>query len=168
MEKSVTLKYTPNQQDYAQVLRLIMLRSTMNQIMLGILVIVFGFVLYNIISQATPITLPTILLLLAPPLFILYTLFIQPPRMAQQYMKNEKLAAEYTWEVSDAGVQISTSFGSTQFEWDTLSKLLTTKDYYLLYVKKSRYAPRFLPRRSFTSNEDQETFLQLVTSHISK
>ncbi len=168
MAQSVTLKYTPNQQDYTQVLRLIMLRSTVNQILIGFLVLGFVFILFNIISQATPITLITLIWLLLPPLFIIYIIFFQPTRMAKQYMKNEQLSAEYTWEVGDAGVQISNSFGSNQLEWDTLSRLLPTKDYYLLYIKKSRYAPRFLPRRSFTSKEEEDTFLQLMASHLSK
>jgi hypothetical protein len=168
MPQSVTLKYTPNQQDYAQVLRLIMLRSTVNQILIGFLVLGFVFILFNIISQATPITLITLIWLLLPPLFIIYIIFFQPTRMAKQYMKNEQLSAEYTWEVGDAGVQISNSFGSNQLEWDTLSRLLPAKDYYLLYIKKSRYAPRFLPRRSFTSKEEEDTFLQLMASHLSK
>ena len=168
MAQSITLKYTPTQQDYAQVLRLIMLRSIVNQILMGFLAVGFVFIIFNIVSQATPITFITLIWLLLPPLFIIYIIFIQPNRMAKQYMANEQLAAEYTWEVGDAGVQISTSFGSTQLEWDTLSRLVTTKDYYLLYVKKSRYAPRFLPRRSFTSEQDQNTFLQLITSHLSK
>jgi hypothetical protein len=168
MAQSVTLKYTPDQQDYTQVLRLIMLRSTVNQILLGFLAVGFVFILYNLLSQATPVTIFALVWLFLPPLFIIYIIFIQPPRMAKQYMANEQLAAEYTWEVGDAGVQISSSFGSTLYEWGNLSRLLTTRDYYLLYIKKSRYAPRFLPRRAFTSTAEQESFLQLITSHLSK
>jgi hypothetical protein len=168
MAQSVTLKYTPTQEDYAQVLRLIMLRSIVNQILMGFLVIGFIFILFNMVSQATPITLVAVIWLLLPPLFIIYIIFIQPNRMAKKYIMNEQLVAECTWEVGDAGVQISTSFGSTQYEWDNLSKLVTSKEYYLLHIKKSRYAPRFLPRRSFASAEDQDTFLQLMASHLSK
>lgn len=168
MAESVTLKYTPTQQDYAQVLRLIMLRSIVNQILIGFLVLGFVFILFNLVSQATPISAIALIWLLLPPLFIVYIIFFQPNRMAKQYMSNEQLAAEYTWEVGDAGVQISTSFGSNQLEWDSLSRLMPTKDYYLLYIKKSRYAPRFLPRRAFTSAEQQDAFLQMMTSHLSK
>jgi YcxB-like protein len=168
MAQSVTVKYTPTQQDYAQVLRLIMLRSIVNQILIGFLVLGFVFILFNLVTQATPISIFALIWLLLPPLFIIYIIFFQPNRMAKQYMNNEQLATEYTWEVNDSGVKISTSFGSNQLEWDSLSRLLPTKDYYLLYIKKSRYAPRFLPRRAFTSAEEQDAFLQMMTSHLSK
>jgi hypothetical protein len=43
-----------------------------------------------------------------------------------QAMQNEQLAAETTWEVSDAGVQISNRFGSYLLEWGSLNRLVTT------------------------------------------
>ncbi len=168
MTQPVTVKYTPSQQDYAQVLRLLILQSIVNWIMLGFLVIVFGFMVFNIVSQGTSVTFFELIWLLLPPLFIVYIIFIQPNRMAKQYMANEKMAAETTWELDDLGVKISTAFGETFLEWEKLSKLVTSKDYYLLTLKKTRYASRFLPRRSFTTPEEQDAFLQLVTGHLSK
>lgn len=168
MPQSVTLKYNPNQQDYAQAIRLFMMKRTANRISLGFLVIAFAIVVLSISTQATPITIFELIWLLFPPLFIIYIIFIQPNRMAKQAMKNEHLAAETTWEVSDSGVQISTGFDSALFEWDALARLITNKDYYLLLFKKNKNTFRFLPQRSFTSAEDQDSFLQLMTSHLSK
>ena len=90
MTQPVTVKYTPSQQDYAQVLRLLILQSIVNWIMLGFLVIVFGFMVFNIVSQGTSVTFFELIWLLLPPLFIVYIIFIQPNRMAKQYMANEK------------------------------------------------------------------------------
>jgi len=168
MVQSVTLKYTPSQQDYAQAIRLFMMKRTANRISLGFLVIAFAIVVLSISTQATPITIFELIWLLFPPLFIIYIIIIQPNRMAKQAMTNEHLAAETTWEVSDSGVQISTSFDSALFEWDALARLITNKDYYLLLFKKNKNTFRFLPQRSFTSAEDQDSFLQLMTSHLSK
>jgi hypothetical protein len=168
MAQSVTLKYTPSQQDYAQAIRLFMMKRTANRISLGFLVIAFSIVIFSITTQATPITIFELIWLLFPPLFIIYIIVIQPNRMAKQAMTNEHLAAETTWEVGDAGVQISTSFDSTLFEWDALARLITNKDYFLLLFKKNKNTFRFLPQRSFTSTEDENTFLQLMTSHLSK
>jgi hypothetical protein len=168
MTQSVTVKYTPTQQDYARVLRLFLVRNTVNRIMLGFLVVAFGFVVFNMLAQTTPVTPFEIIWLLFPPLFIIYILVVQPNRMGKQYMADEKMAAERTWEVSDANVQITTSFKPELFEWDMFSKLVTYQDYYLLMFKKNKNNFRFLPRRSFTSPEEQDAFLQLMSSHLSR
>ncbi len=167
MAQSVSIKFTPTQQDYARVLRLFLVRNTINRLMLGFLVVAFGFVVFNMLAQSTPVTFFEIIWLLFPPLFIIYILVVQPNRMGKQYMADEKMAAETTWEVNEAGVQMSTSFNSTLFEWEILSKLVTYPDYYLLTFKKKNTF-RFLPRRSFTSTEDHDAFLQLMTSHLSR
>ena len=169
MAQSVTLKYTPTQQDYAQVLRLIMLRSTVNQILMGFLVLGFVFILFNMVIAGHTNHPLTLIWLLLPPLFIIYIIFYS----TQSYGKTvyERMNS---WQQNVPGkwvmlvCKFPPALARLNYEWDKLSKLVTTKDYYLLYVKKSRYAPRFLPRRSFTSAEEQDTFLQLMTSHLSK
>jgi hypothetical protein len=167
MSPSVTVKYTPTQQDYARVLRLFLVRNTVNRIMLGFLVVAFGFVVLNMLAQTTPVTLFEIIWLLAPPVFIIYILVVQPNRMGKQYMADEKMAAERTWIVSDENVQITTSFKPELFEWDMLSRLVTYQEYYLLMFKKSKNNFRFLPRRAFTTSEEQDAFLQLMSGHLS-
>jgi hypothetical protein len=168
MEPSFTLKYTPTQQDYARTIRLFMMSRTSNRISLGFLVVAFAIVVFSISTKATPITLFEIIWLLFPPLFIIYIIVIQPTRMAKQAMQNEHLSAETTWEVNEAGVQISTSLDTSLYEWDKLARLMTRIDYYLLLFKTNKNTFRFLPRRSFTSTEDEDNFLQLMTSHLAK
>jgi hypothetical protein len=168
MDQTVTLKYTPTQQDYAKTIRQFMMQRTSNRISLGFLVVAFGIVVFSISTKATPITIFELIWLLFPPLFIIYIIVIQPTRMAKQAMQNEHLATETTWEVSDVGVQISTSLDSSLYEWEKLSRLVTNIDYYLLLFKINKNTFRFLPRRSFTSTEDEDTFLQLMTSHLAK
>jgi hypothetical protein len=168
MDQSVTLKYTPTQQDYAQTIRLFMMQRAANRISLGFLVVAFGIVIFSISTQATPITIFELIWLLFPPLFIIYIILIQPNRMAKQAMANERLNAETTWKVGESGVQISTNLDSTLLEWDALSRLIPNKDYYVLLFKKNKNTYRFLPQRSFNSTVDQEAFLQLMTSHLSK
>jgi hypothetical protein len=167
MSPSVTVKYTPTQQDYARVLRLFLVRNTVNRIMLGFLVVAFGFVVLNMLAQTTPVTGFEIIWLLFPPVFIIYILVVQPNRMGKQYMADEKMAAERTWIVSDENVQITTSFKPELFEWDMLSRLVTYQEYYLLMFKKSKNNFRFLPRRAFTTSEEQDAFLQLMSGHLS-
>jgi hypothetical protein len=167
MAQSVSIKFTPTQQYYARVLRLFLVRNTINRLMLGFLVVAFGFVVFNMLAQSTQVTFFEIIWLLFPPLFLIYILVVQPNRMGKQYMADEKMSAETTWEVNDAGVQMSTSFNSNVFEWDILSKLVTYQEYYLLTFKKKNTF-RFLPRRAFTSPDDHDVFLQLMSSHLSR
>jgi hypothetical protein len=167
MSQSLTLRYTPNQQDYAKVLRLFFLQRTGTRISLAFLVIAFGLILFAILSKGSPPTVFELIWLLLPPLFVLFVFFIQPSRIAAQAARNEQLITEATWEVSDEGVQISSSFGSTHLDWDALNKLVTTQEYYLLLLKTNKNAFRFLPRRAFASPQEQDQFLELVANHLS-
>lgn len=164
----LTLHYTPSQKDYATVLRLFNWRRTSTKVSLVFLTLVFGLVLFAILSNGLPLTALELIWLLFPPLFMIFTFYLQPISIARKAVQNEQLVAEATWEVSDAGVKILSRYGSIDLGWDTFKKLVETRDYYLLLSKKNRNAFRFLPRRAFTSPQEDELFLQLVNRNISK
>jgi hypothetical protein len=166
MSQPITLRFTPNQQDYAKVLRLFFWQRTGTRASLIFLAIAFGLICYVIASQSSPPTIFELIWLILPPLFVIFILFIQPSRMASQAVRNEQLVTEATWEVSDRGVELSSRFGSTHMDWDSLNKLVTTKEYYLLLSKINKNAFRFLPRRAFTSSQEQDIFLQLVGKYL--
>lgn len=166
MSQSVTLRFTPNQQDYARVLRLFFWQRTGTRVSLIFLAVAFGLICYVVASQDSPLTIFELIWLLLPPLFVIFVFLIQPSCMAIRAVQNERLVAEATWEVSDAGVEISSRFGSTLMAWESLHKLVTTKEYYLLLSKINKNAFRFLPRRSFTSSQEQDVFLELVGKYL--
>jgi hypothetical protein len=164
----LTLHFTPEKNDYIQVLRIFFLHQTGSRISLGFLVIIFAYMAYSIATSAVTPSIFEIILLIFPPVFVLYILIVQPRGMADKAMANEQLAAETTWELGEQGIDMSTSFGSTHLNWEDLSRLVTTKEYYLLLLKGNQRAFRFLPRRVFASPQDQDTFLNLVTGHLKK
>jgi hypothetical protein len=166
MSQSITLRYTPTQQDYATVLRLFFWQRTGTKVSLALLAVAFGLVLYVIVTKGSPPTIFELLWLFLPPLFVLYVFFVQPSSLASRVSKNEQLVTEATWEVSDAGVQVSSRFGSTLIEWGTLKKMITTRDYYLLLSKTNKNAFRFLPFRAFNSPQEQDLFLELVAKNL--
>jgi hypothetical protein len=168
MSQSVTLRFTPNQQDYAKVLRLFFWQRTGTKVSLVFLAIAFGLICYVIAFQGSPPNVFELVWLLLPPLFAIFVFFIQPSRMARRAVQNERLVTEATWELNDAGVQISSRFDSAHMDWESLNKLVTTSEYYLLLSKINKNAFRFLPRRAFTSPQEQDLFLQLVADHLSK
>ncbi len=168
MADILTLKYTPEQRDYAQVLRVFFLSRLGTRISLGFLVIAFGIIIYTIATQGTAITLFELVWLVFPPAFVVYVIYFQPNRMARQAMTNEQLTTETTWEVADNGVQMSTQFGSTLLEWSDISRLVTSKEYYLILLKKNKNTFRFIPRRVFANDADQARFVQLVSEIITK
>ncbi|NJD58672.1 MAG: hypothetical protein C3F13_18020 [Anaerolineales bacterium] len=166
--QTLTLHYTPEKNDYIQVLRIFFLHQTGSRISLGFLVIIFVYMLYNVATSAVTVSIFEIILLLFPPVFVAYILFVQPRGIADKAMANEQLAAETTWELGEQGVDISTSFGSTHLNWEDFSRMVTTKEYYLLLIKGNQRTFRFLPRKVFTSPQEQDTFLSLVTGHLKK
>lgn len=168
MSQSLIIKYTPTQQDYAKVLRLFFLQRTGTRISLAILLLAFGLIIFAILSKGSPPTVFELVWLLLPPLFLVFVFFVQPSRVAKQAASNEQLITEATWELNDAGLQISSSFGSTHLEWEAMHKLVATREYYLLLLKANKNAFRFLPLRAFASAQDQHQFLELITSHLTR
>ena len=166
MDPKITVRYIPVQQDYANVLRLFFLKRTGTRISLAFLVIAFVLIIFALIQKGSTPTIFELIWLLLPPLFVIFVIIIQPNRIARQAAKNEQLVTETTWIVSDEGVQISSQFGSTHLGWDALNRLAITKEYYLLLFKDNKTAFRFLPRRAFTSPDQEDMFLKLVAEHL--
>ena len=148
------------------VLRLYFWHHTPTKLSLLVLAGAFGLVLVWVISKGSPPTLFELIWLLLPPLFVLFIFLIQPSRISRQAVQNEQLITEATWEVKASGVQISSCFGSTLLEWGCFEKLLITGEYYLLLSKTKKNSFRFLPRRAFTSAQEETEFLGLVDEHI--
>ena len=168
MNQTLTLRYTPNQQDYAQVLRLFFLQRTGTRVSLVFLCIAFLLIIFSVAVTGSPPSIFELIWLLLPPLFLIFIFYIQPSRIARQAAANEQLISEATWEVNDAGVHISTFFSSTHLDWEALNRLVITKEYYLLLIKSNKNAFRFLPRRAFTSQQEQDQFLELMADHLSR
>jgi hypothetical protein len=116
MSKSLTLRYTPTEQDYAAVLRAYFWRRTETKIILVFLAIAFILVFGAIVSSGFKPSVFELIWLLFPPAFVLFVFVVQPRRMASQAGRNEQLTCEATWEVSEAGVEISSRFGATHME----------------------------------------------------
>ena len=167
MGQSLTLRYTPTQRDYASVMRLFFWQRRGTRISLLLLVIAFLLVIFMLLIKGSPPTFFELLWLFLPPFFVVYSFYVQPTRLAKKAASNEQLVTEATWEVDDTGVHISSRFSNAELTWDSLKKLVTTKEYYLLLSKTNDNAFRFLPRRAFTSQQEQELFLQLVARHLS-
>jgi len=165
---SLILRYTPTQQDYAYVVRYFNLQRTGTKISLILLGLAFLLAIFVVASKGSSVTVYELIWLFLPPLFVIYAYIIQPASLAKKAAQNEKLVTEATWELSDAGVQITSRFNSTLLEWGNLNKLVTSKDYYLLLSKTNKNAFRFLPRRAFNSPQEEEQFLELVEHNISK
>jgi len=165
---SLILRYTPTQQDYAYVVRYFNLQRTGTKISLILLGLAFLLAIFVVASKGSSVTVYELIWLFLPPLFVIYACIIQPASLAKKAAQNEKLVTEATWELSDAGVQITSRFNSTLLEWGNLNKLVTSKDYYLLLSKTNKNAFRFLPRRAFNSPQEEEQFLELVEHNISK
>ena len=166
MSQSIKISFTPNKRDYASVLRLFLWQRTLTRVSLAVLAIAFALICYVVITRGNIPSFFELIWLLLPPLFVAYIFWFQPSRMASQAVLNEQLVTEASWQVSDSGVEISSHFGTTEMEWENLSKLVVTKEYYLLLSKVNKNAFRFLPLRAFNSPQEKEGFLQLVSRNI--
>ena len=167
MSQPITVHYTPSKQDYATVLRLFYWTRSGTKVSLVVLAIAFGLMVYLVASSGTTPTIFELIWLILPPLFVTFVFISQPARIARKAAENEQLIAEATWEVSDEGVRISSRFGSTNLDWGSLARMISTRDYYLLISRSNKNAFRFLPRRAFSSDQEQNNFLQIIEEKLS-
>jgi hypothetical protein len=168
MGKLLTVRYTPHLQDFARALRLFNWQRTSTKAILVFLTIAFGLVLVATIMKGPPLTLFELLWLLFPPLFVIFSFYLQPLQIAKKAAQSEQLMSEATWEVSDSGIQINNSSGTKLLAWESLCKLVIMKDYYLLTSKNNKNAFRFLPRRAFASPQEEKIFVELARQKIPK
>jgi hypothetical protein len=147
-------------------LRLFFWQRTGTKLSVAALVIAFGLILYMLLSRGVPPSIFEWVWLLLPPAFVIYIFLVQPDRIARRAAQNEQLVSEATWEVGDEGVRISNRFNSSLLEWQTLDRLIPTRDYYLLLSRVNKNAVRFIPRRAFPSAEIQNDFLHIMENHV--
>lgn len=166
MSQMISVNFTPIEKDYSRVLRLFLWQRILTRVSIVVLAFAFGMICYVVIARGSLPTFFEFVWLLLPPLFVVYIFYFQPRRMASRAVLNEQLVTEATWRVNESGVEISSRFGSTHLEWETLNKLVITKDYFLLLSKVNKNAFRFLPVRAFSSAQQREDFLQLVREYL--
>jgi hypothetical protein len=102
------------------------------------------------------------------PAIVVYLLKAVPARIAGDVKNSERLRSLHTWEVGDQQIVVKTDFSETKFDWDTFSRVLETRDYFLLLHAVRRGLIEVVPKRAFDTTEKLSSFRNLLMAKISK
>ena len=80
------------------------------------------------------------------------------------YRRNKQIQDQFLASVSDRGVEISSSVGSSKFDWKAFTKYIETKNLFLLF--RGPACVNILPKAYFNA-ADAEAFRELIRNNIS-
>jgi hypothetical protein len=158
MNEPLSFSFTPTRADYIISLRAFYLRQRTSWLVM----LLFGAgiicgLLIPLFTDSFPFNLATFAAL-AFGFYLFFSLLILPTMSGNRVDKNERLRAETFWDVNSTGVTIKTEFAETTFDWPTIGKVLVTRDYYLLVYATHKNIFQILPKRAFTSEEQEAEF----------
>lgn len=108
----------------------------------------------------------TILLLVG--FLVIFTLVINPFMIANKVEKDERLNSPVQYEVSDEQFLFRNQFAETKLDWGSFQKVIETKDLFLVVYTVNKNMFQIIPKRAFTSSEDEQSFRNLLNQKILK
>jgi hypothetical protein len=165
-QPEVKLEYQYTEAEYIAANRLFLFSSP-NAIAR---LLVFGLVLG--LAVVVPGLLVTSWLMLFPGLvfvvifeaMLLYSVLVTTPR---KYFRGDgKFRDRYEITFSDEGVRLKTSQVDSKTAWSLYTKVVEGRDTYLLFYGKDTRMMTAVPKRVFTSNDQEQLFRELITRHI--
>jgi len=97
-------------------------------------------------------------------LLMLFAVFIVVPPMA--FRSQAKLRDDYSLTFSQDGIHFRTSHIDSQLQWSLYSRTLIDAHSYVLYYGSRQFT--VIPKRVFQSADQQHSFEQLLTQHVSQ
>jgi len=130
--------------------------------------LVFG-ALYFVVAQAlgvgAPVQVNGVWRMLILPAIFFYFYFVAPHLTARSILKqsaNLRSAIHYT--ISDDGITQEAATSQSQLGWATYIKAQETKDFFLLYMRKSM--AHSIPKRAFASADEISQFREMLRRHV--
>jgi YcxB-like protein len=95
---------------------------------------------------------------------MLFAAFVVIPPLA--FRGEAKFRDDYSLTFSQEGIHFRTAHIDSQLQWNLYSRALIDRHSYVLYYGSRQFT--VIPKRVFQSAEQQRTFEQLLTQHVSK
>ena len=97
-------------------------------------------------------------------LFIVFTLVINPLRLANRVKKDPRLSSPVQYEVSEEQIIIKNQFSETKTDWGTFQRFVESKDVFLLIYTVNKNMFQLVPKRAFASSEEVDAFRKLLVA----
>jgi len=164
--REVKLEYEYTEAEYLAASRLFFSNSPniIARLVVFGLLLGAGVMLLSLIMDSMMILFPGLLFVVLLEGALFYNVLINTPR---KYFRGDgKFRDRYQITFSDEGVQLKTSQVDSKMAWSLYSKVVEGRDMYLLFYGKDTRMMTAVPKRVFSSNDQEQLFRELVTRHI--
>ena len=166
MEKSpLTLRFTPEPEDYVKASRTLAMNSKTFFIMGGLLLV-------GMLASIVVLLLPSIenpawknmamIFVVVSGFYVIYYFFIIPFQLKQAYKKQEHLKTDREITFKDKQISIKIGEGGISLDWENLEQVIEVKDFYLMVFKDQKKIYFFIPGRAFDQDVSKDDFLEAL------
>jgi len=164
MEQPITIRYTPQKQDYVHASRALALKSTWFIYVAVVILLVLaasGIILANPEIGGTTIRSVAVILFIVCLVYVFYFIFLIPIQLARAYKTTEHLRQERILIFWDDHLQMKIGEGSVSLPWEDLRRVVAGKKYYLLVFEGQQKVFPFIPIRDL-DDTDRQVFLEFI------
>ncbi len=99
---------------------------------------------------------------------LLATYALQPLLLVYKVKKNERLRGINQYEVDEEKISVHTPYAQASYDWGTYGKLTDTGKYYLLIYSTNSRMFNLIPKRAFSTLQQETEFLDLAKKKLQK
>ncbi len=99
---------------------------------------------------------------------LVYIYVTQPRKAAQEFERHERLRAEKSCRFDEEGITIKTPFGEDRLKWAIYQKVVDIEGHYLLLLANDRQLFFSVPKRAFSSDDQERMFRDLAKQRIGR
>ncbi|MCB2210198.1 YcxB family protein [bacterium] len=168
MESPLTIKFTPEKNDYVQASRalanktpaFIVLAIVTVLLMIGALVVL----IVPSIGDSTWNNVAIISLVIGA-FYLIYYFVLIPMQLGRSFKSNDLLREERVLVFDESGVTMTLADRRSDMVWDKFEKLMDSKSLYMMIYKADQRLYPFVPKRAFETPELEAAFRQLFSEH---
>ena len=166
----LSFEFVPTQKDYLSAYRAFYWRRW--PIWVGLVVLMSAQILCigSALLRGEPdivleILLPLVIFIVLA-FYLVLVLVIQPQRTAGRIGKDKRLSSLVQYEANNEQLKYHNGFSESRVYWRSFHKVLETEEHFLLIYTADKNRFQIIPKRAFTSAEDEEAFRELLDVQI--
>ena len=168
MKPPFEFEFSLSIKDYKSSVRAFHLKQRSTWISLSVTGVLFIYGLFLILNPDADLSNYSIFALLLFPVILFAYLVFSPNRMAASVSRSDRYTAPQHWRVDKAGIKITNDFGEVKFKWTDFMGVVENKTYLLLQYSSNKNAFQIVPKRAFTSAEQEGAFRDLAKQNVKK
>lgn len=164
--RTCVINFTPTPDDYAQALRAFVLQQRMTWFVLFLAATLAAGGMLGVISAGGRNLGFGLFLLLV---FIVYVLFlwvVSPWLVRRRVRRSPRLMLETEWRVEAEALVVHNQYKDLRIEWEKFTRLVETRQHYLLVYADDQERYQALPRRAVGDATAQAAFKEMLQGYL--